>query len=381
MDQRWTYRCYPTPEQQQALSRTFGCCRYVYNWALAERSRAFKEGQRMSYADSDRAMTVLKRQPETAWLNEVSSVPLQQALRQLQTAFSNFFAKRTRYPSFRCKGQNDTAAYTLSAFKLDRKNRTLSFAKIGRMKVRWDRPVPSAPTTATIIRKPSGRWFVSLVVKVDVESLPMTGAEVGIDFGINRLATLSTGERVGNPRHLATRARRLAKAQRQLARKQKGSRRRLLAKRRVARIHEKIGNCRKDTAEKLAIDLVRRFDVIHLEDLNLRGMVKNHSLARSLSDVGIGMAVRTIERKAAMYGKTTVKVDRWFPSSKMCSCCGRIVDSMPLSIREWTCKACGSTHDRDDNAAKNILAAGQAVTARGGHVRAAVPLGAEAGDL
>lgn len=262
-----------------------------------------QEGQRMSYADSDRAMTVLKRQPETAWLNEVSSVPLQQALRQLQTAFSNFFAKRTRYPSFRCKGQNDTAAYTLSAFKLDRKNRTLSFAKIGRMKVRWDRPVPSAPTTATIIRKPSGRWFVSLVVKVDVKPLPMTGAEVGIDFGINRLATLSTGERVGNPRHLATRARRLAKAQRQLARKQKGSRRRFLAKRRVARIHEKIGNCRKDTAEKLAIDLVRRFDVIHLEDLNLRGMVKNHSLARSLSDVGIGMAVRTIERKAAMYGK------------------------------------------------------------------------------
>lgn len=335
----------------------------------------------MSYAESDRAMTTLKRQPETAWLNDVSSVPLQQALRQLQTAFANFFAKRSSYPSFRRKGQNDTAAYTLSAFKLDRSNRNLSVAKIGRLKVRWDRPVPSAPTTATIIRKPSGRWFVSFVVEVEIDPLPLTSVEVGIDFGINRLATLSTGERVGNPRHLTTRARRLAKAQRKLARKQTGSRRRFLAKRRVARIHEKIGNCRKDTAEKLAIDLVRRFDVIYLEDLNLRGMVKNHSLARSLSDAGIGMAVRTIERKAAMYGKTTVKVDRWFPSSKMCSSCGRVVESLPLSVREWTCKACGSTHDRDDNAAKNILAAGQAVTARGGHVSAAVPSGAEANGL
>lgn len=380
MQQRWTYRCYPTVEQEKTLSRTFGCCRYVYNWALAERTRAFQEGRSMTYAASDRALTALKRQPEAVWLNEVSSVPLQQALRDLQSAFAAFFAKRSRYPSFRKKGARATARYTRSAFSFRHKRR-LELAKLGVLRIRWDRPLPSEPSSVTVIREPSGRWFVSFVVDVGVPELPKTGAAVGIDFGVSRLATLSDGDRIANPKHLHKRARRLAFLQRRLARKQKGSRRRMLAKQAVARQHEKITNCRKDALNKLTTRLVTEFDTICIEDLNLRGMVKNHALARSLSDAGIGMAIRMLEEKAERYGKQVIRVDRWFPSSKVCSACGCIASAMPLSVRDWTCPHCEAHHDRDENAAKNILAAGQAVTAHGGHVRAAVPLGAEACGL
>jgi putative transposase len=365
MHQRWTYRCYPTAEQEQSLARTFGCCRFVYNHFLAERSRAFKEGRRMTYADTDRALTALKKRPETIWLNEVSSVPLQQSLRDLQTAYANFFDKRAAYPSFKKKSARASARYTKSAFVFETGNRRLILAKTGVIRIKWDRPLPSEPTSVTVVREPSGRYFVSFVVEVEVEKLPLTGKSVGIDFGVARLATLSNGERIANPKHLYRRHKRLALLQRRLARKQKGSKRRALAKRAVARCHEKVGNCRKDTLNKLTTRLIRDFDVICIEDLNLRSMVKNHSLARSLSDAGIGMAVRMLEEKAGRYGKTAIRVDRFFPSSKMCSACGHIVPALPLSVREWGCPQCGAVHDRDENAAHNILAAGQAVSARG----------------
>jgi putative transposase len=369
MQQRWTYRCYPTLEQEQILSRTFGCVRYVYNWALAARTKAFKDGERMGYKASDAALTVLKRQPETVWLNEVSSVPLQQVLRDLQTAYGNFFAKRAAYPNFKKKGARAAARYTKSGFKLT-DGRRLQVAKLGVLRLRWDRNLPAAPSTITIIREASGRCFVSFCVDVETEPLPLTGAKVGIDFGVSRLATFSTGERIANPKHGSKRAVRLALLQKRLAKKQKGSKRRALAKRAVARVHEKISNSRKDALNKLTTRLVREFDVIHIEDLNLRGMVKNHSLARSLSDASIGTAVRMLEEKAERYGKQVSRVDRWFPSSKMCSACGHVVSALPLSIREWDCPKCGATHDRDLNAALNILAVGQTVLAHGDGVRA-----------
>lgn len=369
MNQRWTYRFYPTPEQEQILAQTFGCVRYVYNWALAARSKAFKDGERMTYADSDRALTVLKRQPETIWLNEVSSVPLQQALRDLQSAYSAFFAKRAAYPSFKRKASRACARYTRAGFKFS-DGRRLSVSKLGVLRLRWDRNLPAAPSSVTIIREATGHYYVSFVVEVAVEPLPETGQSVGIDFGVSRLATLSTGERIANPKHLHKRAKRLAQLQRRLAKKQKGSKRRELAKRAVARCHKKIANCRKDTLNKLTTRLVTEFDIICIEDLNLRGMVKNHNLAGSLSDAGIGIAIRMLEEKAERYGKRTVRVDRWFPSSKMCSCCGHIVSALPLDIREWACSSCGSTHDRDLNAALNILAVGQTVSAHGDGVRA-----------
>jgi putative transposase len=367
--QRRTYRCYPTPEQESAIARTFGCCRFVYNHFLAARSRAFREGQPMTYAASDRALTLLKRQTETHWLNDVSSVPLQQALRDLQSAFNNFFEKRAGYPSFKKKSARASARYTASAFRFEPDNRRLLLAKMGAIRIKWDRPLPNIPSSVTVIREPSGRFFVSFVVEVDTVPLPLTGQSIGIDFGVTRLATLSNGDRIANPKHLHQRQRRLATLQRRLARKKKGSRRRWLAKRAVARCHEKICNSRKDALNKLTKRLVREFDMICIEDLNLRGMVKNHALARSLNDAAIGMAIRMLDEKAARFGKELRRCDRFFPSSKMCSGCGHVLSVLPLAARQWVCSSCCALHDRDENAARNILAAGQAVTAHGANVR------------
>jgi putative transposase len=371
MKTRWTFRCYPTPEQEEHLARTFGCVRYVWNWALRLRSDGFRAGERIGYPETDRRMTLLKRQPETAWLNEVSSVCLQQSLRDLQTAFSNFFDKRAGYPSFKKKEGYQSANYTERGMSFDPVTRTLKFAKIGEMKVKWSRRSIPVPTSVRLIRKPSGKYFVSLVVDVQPAPLPKTGQAVGIDFGINRLATLSTGEKIGNPKCGAKWQKRLAFYQKNLARCQKGSRRRLKVKRHVARIHEKIANSRLDGLHKFSTSIAERFDTIYLEDLNLRGMVQNHSLARALSDARIGQAVRLIEEKAERAGKHVEKIDRWYPSTKTCSACGHVQRKISLSTRHWTCPQCGQVHDRDVNAAINILAVGQTVSAHGDGVRAA----------
>ena len=369
MKSRWKFRCYPTPEQEQHLARTFGCVRYVWNWALRARTDAFRSGERMGYPATDKALTLLKQQPETVWLNEVSSVCLQQALRDLQVAFSNFFDKRAAYPSFKRKEVRQSANYTERGFSFDPERRVLKLAKIGAVKVKWSRKAIPHPSSIRLIRTASGKYFVSLVVETQPAPLQKTCEDIGIDFGVARLATLSNGERISNPKHGAKWQRRLAFYQKRLARATKGSKRRMKVKRHVARIHEKIANSRSDTLHKLSTDLVTRFDVICVEDLNLRGMVKNHSLARSLHDASIGMAIRMIEEKAERYGKTVVKIDRWFPSSKTCSDCGHIVEKLPLSVREWACPECGTIHDRDANAAANILAVGQTVSAHVGTVR------------
>lgn len=369
MKSRWTFRCYPTPEQEQHLARTFGCVRFVWNWALRARTDAFRAGERMGYPATDKALTALKATPEHVWLNEVSSVCLQQALRDLQVAFSNFFAKRAAYPNFKRKEARQSANYTERGFSFDPERRILKLAKIGAIKVKWSRKAIPHPSSVRLIRTASGKYFVSLVVETQPAPLPETGESVGIDFGISRLATLSNGECVSNPKHGAKWQRRLAFYQKRLARAKKGSKMREKVKRHVARIHEKIANSRLDTLHKLSTDLVTRFDVICVEDLNLRGMLKNHSLARSLHDASIGTAIRMIEEKAERYGKIVVKIDRWFPSSKTCSDCGHIVEKLPLSVREWTCPSCDTRHDRDMNAAVNIMAVGQTVSAHGGTVR------------
>lgn len=369
MKTRWTFRCYPTPEQEQHLARTFGCVRFVWNWALRARTDAFRAGERMGYPATDKALTALKATPEHVWLNEVSSVCLQQALRDLQVAFSNFFDKRAAYPSFKRKEARQSANYTERGFSFDPERRVLKLAKIGAIKVKWSRKAIPQPSSLRLIRTASGKYFVSLVIETQLAPLPKTGEAVGIDFGVARLATLSDGERISNPKHGAKWQRRLAFYQKRLARCQKGSKRRTHVKRHVARIHEKIANSRSDTLHKLSTDLVTRFDVICVEDLHLRGMVRNRSLARSLHDASIGAAIRMIEEKAERYGKVVVKIDRWFPSSKTCSDCGRIVEKLPLSVREWACPECGTRHDRDTNAAANILAVGQTVSAHGGTVR------------
>lgn len=390
MLRRWSFRVYPTPEQEVILVKTFGCCRYVYNWGLSERTKAFATGKKLDYVNTAAALTLLKKEPDTAWLNDVSSVTLQQSLRHLQVAFSRFFDKTAKYPKLHKKGRRDAATYMQTAFTFNVGEQRLFLAKMkSPLKVNFSRRVDQVPTSVTIIRKASGKYFASFVVDVSVPLLPKTGQSVGIDFGISRLATLSTGERVSNPRLSNRFSHRLRLRQKSVSRKYEArkrfraavkkeggdpknvrpSKREIRARRSVALVHEKIANCRKDKLDKFTTDTVRRFDSIYIEDLNLRGMVKNHNIARSLADVGIGTAVRMLESKAAAANKVVLKVDRWFPSSKTCSKCGYLLDRLRLAVREWTCPACLARHDRDENAALNILAAGQAVAAHGDEVK------------
>ena len=366
---RYTYRFYPTDAQAQELSRVLGHTRFVYNWALRMRTDAWANGEKVNYNQSSAALTVLKKTEEFKWLNEVSCVPLQQALRNLQTAFGNFFAGRAKYPRFKSKRDRQAAEYTTSAFKYS--NGVLSLAKIGRLKVRWSRPFTSKPTTVTVSKTASGRYYASLVLDETPVTFAKTGETIGVDLGINRLATLSNGERIPNLRFTRTYETKLAKAQRILSRRTKGSGRWNRQRLRVARIHEKLSNARIDHLNKVTTELVRRFDVIAVEDLNVRGMVRNRKLAKHIGDASFGRFISLLEYKCSWRGKKLVKMDRFFPSSKRCSCCGYVAQSMPLDVRIWHCPECKREHDRDENAAKNILkfAVGQTVNAHGADVR------------
>jgi len=369
---QYTFRCYPTDEQQAFLAKQFGVIRYAYNWALRLRSEAFRDGKKIGYHESSAAWT--KHRNELDWAREVSCVPCQQALRHLQMAYKNFFEKRSGYPAFKKRRHKQSAQYTRSAFSYDRSTRTLKLAKLGRIKVRWSRRFQSEPTTATITKSPSGRYHVCLVLDEPApEPFPKTGQSVGVDMGVCRLATLSNGERIANPKHLGRNLDKLRREQRKLSRRKKGSGRWERQRVRVARIQEHIAACRKDHLDKVSLDLVRRFDLIVIEDLHVRGMVRNSRLARSLSDSGLGLFRGMIEYKVAWYGKESVATDRFFPSSKTCSACGFVVESLPLHVRAWDCPECGAHHDRDENAAKNILAVGhtESQNARGGGGRPA----------
>jgi putative transposase len=357
------YRFYPTDEQAVELSRTFGCVRLVYNKALEERSRAYTlEGRKVSYVQSSATLTEWKKADDLSFLNEVSSVPLQQALRHLQGAFANFFAKRAKYPTFKSRKKSRASAeYTRSGFRW--RDGALTLAKMaGPLNIVWSRPLPEGaePSTVTVSRDAAGRWHVSILVEDTIEPLDPTTNMVGVDAGITSLVALSTGEKVTNPRHERRDRRRLAKAQRELSRKANGSANRQKAKLKVARAHARITDRRRDFLHQLTTRLVRENQVIAVEDLTVRNMVKNPSLARAISDAGWRDMRTMLEYKAAWYGRKLLVVDRWFPSSKLCSACGHKADKMPLGVRDWTCSRCGSVHDRDVNAAKNILAAGLA---------------------
>jgi putative transposase len=357
------YRFYPTSEQTEQLNRTFGCVRLVYNKALDERTRVYTTERRsMTYVQSSAALTEWKRSEEMAFLNEVSSVPLQQALRHLQAAFAAFFQNRARYPRFKSKRKSRASAeYTRSAFRW--RDGQLTLAKMADpLAVVWSRPLPDGaePSTVTVSRDGAGRWFVSLLVEdPTVQPLPPSGQAVGVDVGLTALVTLSTGEKVTNPRHERADRRQLAKAQRDLCRKEKGSANRAKARLRVAKIHARIVDRRRDYLHKLTTRLVRENQTVVIEDLSVHNMIRNHSLARAISDASRSELRSMLEYKARWYGRDLVAVDRWFPSSKLCSACGRLTESLPLNIRSWNC-ACGATHDRDVNAALNILAAGLA---------------------
>ncbi|QYC38616.1 putative transposase [Nonomuraea coxensis DSM 45129] len=362
MKRAYKYRFHPTPEQAGELVRTFGCVRLVYNKALEERTRAYtQEGRGVSYAKSSAALTAWKKTPKLAFLCEVSSVPLQQTLRHLQAGFANFFAKRAKYPTFKSRKRSRASAeYTRSAFRW--RDGRLTLAKMGApLDIVWSRPLPEGaePSTVTVSRDAAGRWFVSLLVEEKIAPLAPVEQAVGVDAGLTMLATLSCAEQIVNPRHERRERRRLAKAQRALARKEKGSNNRAKARLKVARVHAQIADRRRDYLHKVTTRLISENQVIAVEDLGVRNLVKNRRLARAISDAGWRELRSMLEYKAAWYGRTLVVADRWFPSSRLCSVCGALRNEMPLSVRAWAC-ACGAVHDRDVNAARNLLAAGLA---------------------
>ncbi|WP_238006427.1 RNA-guided endonuclease TnpB family protein [Dactylosporangium sp. AC04546] len=365
------YRCYPTEAQAAELTRTFGCVRKVYNLALAARTEAWTQRrERVNYGATSAMLTSWKQTEELAYLNDVSSVPLQQALRHLQAAFTNFFAKRARYPTFKSKKRSRRSAeYTRSAFRW--RDEKLTLAKMAEpLDIVWSRPLPkgASPSTVTVSHDAAGRWFVSLLCQDVIAETPATTATVGIDAGLDSLLTLSTGEKITNPRHERADLARLVRAQRNLSRKQPGSSNRAKARRKVARVHARITDRRRDYLHKLTTRIVRENQTIVIEDLAVRTMVKNHRLARAISDAGWRQFRTMLEYKATWYGRAVIAVDRWFPSTKLCSACGVLAEHLPLDVRSWTCR-CGTTHDRDVNAARNILAEGLSVAACGAGVR------------
>jgi putative transposase len=371
----YRYRCYPTPTQAAVLARTFGCARFVYNWALRFRTDAYYARQeRIGYHETSAALTALKREPATAWLNEVSGVPTQQALRHLDRAFRTFFAGHAKYTAFHKKHGAQSAEYTTSAFRWDAEQRTLILAKMDTpLHIHWSRPLPDGAqlTTVTLSRDTAGRYFVSILLEEDIAPLPITTGQVGIDLGLHDIVVLDSGEKVGNPRFFSQDETRLAKAQRRLAKKQRGSKNRDKARRRVARIYARIADRRRDFTHKLSTRLIRENQTVCIESLRVKAMVKHPTLAKAIHDVGWGEFVRQLEYKADWYGRTLIKSDRWYPSSKRCHACGHILDSLSLDIRQWACPACGIVHDRDVNAAKNILAVGRTVSAYGETLRPA----------
>jgi len=359
----YTYRFYPTEEQKHVLAHTFGCCRYVYNWALRKRTDAYyKDGVRLYYKDLSALLPELKQQEETIWLADVASVPLQQSLRHLDRAFLNFFEGRGKYPTWKKKRNQQSATYVGTAFHWN--NGTLTLAKMETpLAIRWSRPLPkeSKPSTVTVSKDAADRYFISILVEQDIAPLSPVEQSVGADLGLKDFVILSTGETVGNPKFFHKDEKKLAKAQRRLAKKQKGSKNRAKARKKVARIHARIGDRRRDFLHKLSTRLIRENQTICVETLAVKNMVKNHALAKAISEVGWSEFVSQLEYKAQWYGRTLVKIDKWYPSSKRCFDCGHLLDSLALETRHWVCPECGVAHDRDVNAARNIHVAGLAI--------------------
>jgi putative transposase len=391
---RYRYRIDPTSAQREALARAFGCARVVYNDALTERHRAYQAGEWLSDTEVQRrVVTQAKRTSERVWLTDVASVALVQACQDARRAYRNWFdsltgkrkGRRVGRPRFRTKHGRQSIRLTRNGFAF--RGTRLYVAKVGQVRVRWSRELPSAPSSVTVIREPDGRYYASFVVERNLTPLPPVSRTAGIDLGLVSFATIAasdgTVETLANPRHLRVAERRLAIAQRQLSGKRKGSKNRAKARLRVAVAHRRVRDQRADHHHKLALRLIRENQTIAVEDLAVAGLARTR-LAKSVHDAGWTMFVRLLEAKAAQHGRQVVRIGRWTPTSQTCSACGYHDGPKPLSVRVWACPACDTVHDRDTNAARNILvAAGLAETlnACGGHVRpsATLAVASEAG--
>lgn len=386
----YRFRFYPTPEQESLLRRTVGCCRKVYNLALDARSRAWtSERRNVTYVQTSAMLTAWKKTGEYSYLNEVSCVPLQQALRHLQAAFSNFFRQTGDYPTFKRKSHGGSAEFTRSAFRWDAERRELALAKMhDPLPIRWSRTLPrkAVPSTVTVSLDAAGRWHVSILVEERIDTLPKNTRAVGVDLGVKDFAVTSDGETIGNPRHYRRLAEKLEREQRALSRKTKGSSNHRKAALKVARTHARIADMRRDFLHKLSTRLIRENQTVVIEDLAVGNMTKrcepkpdpdnpNHwlpngqsaktGLNRSIMDAGWSEFRRMLEYKAEWYGRRLIIIDRYYPSTQICSHCGAKTGPKGLDnldVRAWTCPDCDTRHDRDGNAAENILAAGLAVS-------------------
>ena len=359
------FRFYPTSAQRLELAQTFGCTRYVYNWALALRTNSYYQDKvSLSYTDTSNALTKLKKDSEKPWLKKVSAVPLQQGLRHLNTAFQNFFKGRTKYPRFKKKANRQSAHYAPNAFKwIDGK---LTLAKMSQpLKIRWSRYFEGEPKSVVVSKDPSNRYFVSFLVEEELEQWQPATEEIGIDLGVKDVVVASNGFASGNPKHYQKYQARLKTLQRRLARKKKGSNNRYKARLSVAKLHAKIADCRKDFLHKLSTKLVSESQAIYTETLAVKNMMANKKLSKAIADCGWGEFLRQLEYKAKWHDRKIGAIDRWFPSTKRCNPCGYILDKLPLSVRQWRCPSCNSLNLRDYNSSLNILAVGQTVFACG----------------
>ncbi|WP_063736152.1 RNA-guided endonuclease InsQ/TnpB family protein [Streptomyces sp. RTd22] len=369
MQLRYNYRVYPDAPQRRALAQAFGCVRVVWNDCLRDRQEAHAAGRPYvtSAELSRRRITQAKRTTERAWLAEVSAVALQQSLRDLDTAYRNFFdslkgrRKGRKVAPPRCKSKKDTRQsirLTAGAFSLQ-DNGTVYVAKVGAIKVTWSRPLPAAPTSVTVTKDCAGRYFMSFVVNTEPHILPELETEVGIDLGLTTFAVLSDGTRIHSPKFLRRAEKKLKRLQKDLSRKARGSKNRVKARVRVARQHARVADRRRDWHHRASTQIIRDNQAVYVEDLAVSGLARTR-LAKSVHDAGWSAFVHMLEYKAARHGRHFGKIGRFVPTSQICSVCGVKDGPKPLHVRQWTCTGCGTVHDRDDNASKNTLATGRA---------------------
>jgi len=366
----YKFRFYPTKEQEEILARTFGCARKVYNDGLAAKMRMYADHkENISYSQLAFLLTLSKAKEETTFLNEVSSVVLQSSLRNLDTAYQNFFQRKAGFPKFKSRHDKQSVRYPNTGFSYDGRF-SIKLAKMkDPLRIRWSRTIPRAAaekvSSVTVSKDKAGRYFVSMLCLDSVEPKPHVQDRIGLDFGLHDFITTSNGEKIASPQFYRKAEQKLRTLQRNHSRKQKGSKNREKSRLKLAKAYAKVTNVRTDFLHKLSTKLINENQVICMESLSIRNMSRNHRLAKSIMESGWGEFSRQLEYKAKWYGRDFVKVDRFFPSSKTCSCCGTIKPHLDLSERFWTCADCGSEHDRDVNAALNVLAEGTSVLACG----------------